>query len=125
MDAQTAVLIQNLADRLGTTSEYLWAVLIKQAPITGAVNLICYALTVLAFVIAWKFRGPILAGIEKLIDTHSDAVSFVSFMGALFFSVLALVWLGAMVFSIQDTVTAFLNPEYFALDKVLNAVKSK
>ena len=52
MDSQSAVVIQNLANKLGTTSEYLWAVLIKQAPISGTVDLILYALTVAVIVVA-------------------------------------------------------------------------
>lgn len=39
MEEKTIKLIEQLAQKLGTTTEYLWAVLLKQAPIDATVVL--------------------------------------------------------------------------------------
>lgn len=51
MDDKYQQMIEALAAKLGTTAEHLWGVLVRQAPITGAVDLaIC---VVLAALTAW------------------------------------------------------------------------
>ena len=44
MNDQTAALLQNLANKLGTTSEYLWGILLRQATLSGTTDLIQYAI---------------------------------------------------------------------------------
>ena len=51
MNDQTALLLKQLADKLGTTTEYLWAVLLKQAPITCTVQLTVIIITFIAGVL--------------------------------------------------------------------------
>lgn len=45
MNEQTVKLVEQLAQKLGTTTEYLWNVLIKQAPISAAIDMIYCLLT--------------------------------------------------------------------------------
>ena len=42
MNEQTTILLQKLSESLGTTSEYLWAVLIKQAPISATISMVIF-----------------------------------------------------------------------------------
>ena len=124
MEKETAAVVAQLADRLGTTSEYLWAVLIKQAPITGTVILIEYAVTALAVVLVWRNRKSLMSAWTTGVDS-GDGVAFVTIMGFLIFGVVAIVWLLACLFNLGTVVSAFFNPEYFALDKVVSTLKSK
>lgn len=54
MNNDVGELILELAERLGTTGEHLWGVLVRQAPISGAIDLTVMAAWVLA--VAWAFR---------------------------------------------------------------------
>lgn len=50
MNEQTAKLLEQLASKLGTTSEYLWNILLKQAPIDATVTLLQ---TLFLFFVGW------------------------------------------------------------------------
>ena len=60
MNEQTTKLIEQLAQKLGTTTEYLWSVLLKQAPIDATVTLF-QTLCVMLFGLAlWKIHKHLL-----------------------------------------------------------------
>lgn len=50
MDDKTLQVVTDLASKLGTTAEYLWGVLLKQAPITGSLALLAIGAWVTALV---------------------------------------------------------------------------
>lgn len=124
MNEHAAVVIQQLAEKLGTTSEYLWAVLIKQAPIAGAIVLAYYAVTVLALVLLWRFRAAIASGVQAAFD-HGEGSAALAIVAGTVFGILALIWGISCLLAFENMLTAFLNPEYWALDKVLSTVKAK
>lgn len=52
MNEQVLALLTQLAEKLGTTVEHLWSVLVKQAFISTTVNLLIYSLLlILGFVL--------------------------------------------------------------------------
>ena len=54
MNDQTAKLIEQLAQKLGTTTEYLWSVLIKQAPIDALSRLAFFIVSIIGGIIIYK-----------------------------------------------------------------------
>jgi len=54
MNEQTQQLIEKLAEKLGTTAEHVWAVLVRQAPLSSATDAI--ALCIYAAVMVWGYR---------------------------------------------------------------------
>lgn len=116
MNAQTAQLLQSLADKLGTTSEYLWAALVRQAPISAAVDLVQYA--VILLVAHWLFRMR-----DKARKWMDDDIANVIPYGIAWVFVCAFL-LVALV-SIQNTIAGFFNPEYWALRELLSAARGK
>jgi hypothetical protein len=109
MNQETLKLIESLAIKLGTTSEYLWGVLLKQArveaifsgliAILSLVSVFAFALTL--FLKRDDWDGPILAICFML-----------SFLSVLFF-----------ILSVAFFVPAFFNPEYWALQQILGGLK--
>jgi len=65
MDEKTAQMLEKLAQKLGTTSEYLWGVLLKQAPIAAIIELIGILLCVIFGVFIWRVH-------KKLMKKESD-----------------------------------------------------
>lgn len=122
MNEQTTALVAQLAAKLGTTSEYLWAVLVKQAPITGTIILVEYALTILLVAAVWRFRKPIGAFLREH-NNFDTEILYV--LGSVVVVLVSVVWLLACVFTFSSMLTAFLNPEYWALKEVLSAIKAK
>lgn len=54
MNDQTLQALAALAQKLGTTAEFLWVVLLKQAPITAAVNIAVMTACVTAVVFVFR-----------------------------------------------------------------------
>ncbi len=121
MNEHTAVLLQGLADKLGTTSTYLWSVLLKQAPVYAWVTLAEYVLTALLLLTLYRFRKTIGPWLSELVE-ESEVLGVLVIIAS---GVALTVWLIACVFVFQSVVTAFVNPEYWALDKVLDTVKAR
>ncbi len=111
--------LQLLATKLGTTSEYLWGVLIKQAGIY--VYLGSFYSIVLALLTALLCYGAWFLN-QKVKNEQWDETTYVwvavCIVAAIFF-----LCLGGEI--VGRTITAALNPEYWALDNVLRAVKGK
>ena len=61
MNENTSKLIEQLAQQLGTTSKYLWSVLLKQAPISATVNLIQIILILLFGLFLYKTHKWLIA----------------------------------------------------------------
>ena len=122
MNEETTKLIEQLAQKLGTTAEYLWRVLIKQAPISAATDLLYLVLIIIT--------GIVLFNIHKRLakeDEHGDSAYFTFEEGAAVPMIIGVIIWGILFivcfFSIGDIINGFLNPEYWALNNVLNAAK--
>jgi amino acid transporter len=116
MNDQTAVVMQKLADKLGTTSEYLWSVLIRQAPLSGITDILQYAIIAICVFVYWRWVSS---------DKRDFSGCGDSWPGALIVGIPLLFLVVVVFFWFPTTIYAFANPEYWALDRVLHAIKSK
>ena len=122
MDEKTAALIEKLAEKLGTTAEHLWGVIITQAQISGLVDLIICTVLVALAVVAVRFVKHKTTKPEETDDDRyqhaewEDEGAGLAWLGvAILLLIVGLVVIG----SAQDIVAAFANPEYWALKRVL------
>ena len=120
MDNNTAELLRELAAKLGTTTEYLWGVMVKQAPV-AIVGELCLIATIVGSLIALYIIG---------IKLHKKGMltEFGSLSGTgCFFVIVALIltFIGIFVIpiSIDSIATALFNPEYWALDRIISKIK--
>lgn len=114
MDDKTLQALTALANKLGTTAEYLWGVLLKQAPITGGLSLLMMAAWVVVCVLLVRYVRSKTRGERPEWDDETAR---------------AFAWTGvgmvcavaALVVSIElgGAVTAIVNPEYWALRQIL------
>jgi hypothetical protein len=114
MTDETTKLIQQLAEKLGTTADHLWAVLVRQAPISCTIDLI----TTIASLIA----APLLAwlatrAMQKADDGEEAQVPIAIAFGIV--AVMAGLIAAVAVCSLGNTLSGFFNPEYWALKQVL------
>lgn len=98
-------MIKELADKLGTTAEHLWAVLVRQAVVEATTNLILFGAVSL---VALFFAG--WAWVHK--DRHDDH----EFRPATFIIITLLVGIGGAVLSSE--IPQLLNPEYYAFQQI-------
>lgn len=118
-----------LAEKLGTTGEYLWEVLVRQAEIqvyqdllTSAVLFICGGvLLALGLYLLKQSTSYVWGGNEDSYTTMSGRANrktgaFFSWAGSLFFLILSLSHAASLL-------TPLLNPEYWALKQVLEVLR--
>lgn len=116
MNETTATLIETMAAKLGTTAEYLWGVLVKQAPISSACAIASIAFWAVAMALLYRW---IRVNTKK--DENGDARwcdEACAFAWALWAIVLGVMILRAGV-CMTNITTGFLNPEYWALKQLL------
>lgn len=125
MNEQTSKLIEQLAQKLGTTSKYLWNILLHQAPISATSTLVLYAITIIIGIIAFKIHKKLLAPIPN--DTYNDNLYEKYEIGAVLPMVLVALIIVIMticcLIDFDNIVTGYFNPEYWALNKVLDTLK--
>lgn len=121
MNEQTEQLIRELADKLGTTAEHLWGVLIQQALITGIVDTV--AMLVFGVIIVRLFIFVKAKTTERAETATSyaradweDEQAVGAWLG---WGVLAFTFSLVLAGSASMTMAAFLNPEYWALKQIL------
>jgi len=117
MNENTLQFLNELSIKLGTTSEYLWGVLIRQAPIDGWINLSVMAVWVAVGVFALIFFY------KKINDESWDEEFTVALLGISILSFVIIIVVAGICFS--DTVGAIVNPEYWAFQKILSSIKCK
>ena len=125
MDDKTTALIDKLAEKLGTTAEHLWGVLLHQAPISGAIDLATVVVMLLAAVgLVWFVKGKTTTPPETKDEPYphaewKDEGAGLAWLGmAIYLTVTGVVVIGSM----QGIVAAFFNPEYWALSHILGKV---
>lgn len=110
MDENTAIILKELADKLGTTAEYLWAALLKQSVISGTVSLVMTSATIIIAAVA------VWLAWEKTTKCDFDIKMLVRVPTLFFVFVIAII----IADTLATTIAAFFNPEYWALMQILN-----
>ena len=113
------IFLEALAEKLGTTGEHLWKVLINQAKISAITDLIWLSIYIPLFII-----GTLII-IKKWtiwynLCSEEAQVPFVVFVGTLAFS--SVIMLIVTLCGIPNIVNGFFNPEYWALDNVVSHI---
>jgi hypothetical protein len=117
---EMTILLEKLADKLGTTVEKLWSVLLRQAPISGAVDLILCIILVVASIFVFKFVNKKTTGGKDGYADWDDEGKFFAWAGA---AIIIGINVFLIVCSAESIISAFFNPEYWALSKILSKVK--
>lgn len=123
MNEQTTKLIEQLAHKLGTTSEYLWGVLLKQAPLSAITDLMYLVIVVIMGIGLYKLHKRFSKETTKY-----DVWSYES-NGELVIPIiiiLAIIWVILLIIcfcSIDNIIYGFFNPEYWAFKEVAGAIK--
>lgn len=115
MNDNTEKLIRELSDKLGTTADHLWHVLVKQAPITVWLDISQCALLILLMFLAVKGMKIL----HKKYDETNDLDHPVYVAGWFATVILASFTLFAIVSSVNEIPTAIFNPEYWALKQII------
>ena len=122
MNTEITNLLAILADKLGTTSEYLWGILLRQAPISATVILIQIIFTVLSGIFLWKLHKYFSKETDERYSMYDRSNGGLEAL-IIIFSVLILIIGIFSFFQIENVLNGYFNPEYWALNKILNTLK--
>jgi len=122
MNDQTTKLLEQLAQKLGTTAEYLWGVLIKQAFVSAVTDLIYFIIVLIAGFGLFKLH-KFLAKSNENGDCIYEDWEEVSIPPMILFAIIWAILFIACFFSIGNIINGFLNPEYWALSEILDTLK--
>lgn len=123
MDEKLSNVLAELAAKFGTTVEHLWEVMLKQAAISGAMSLINIGcICIFAYIYyryaTWFFHKekPV---VECGMKSGMDEMGHPIIIGVAAVVVLAAIFCGVPS-NLYDAITAFGNPEYWALRQILH-----
>ena len=121
MDDKTLQALTALANKLGTTAEYLWGVLLKQAPITGTIDLLML-IAVTAGTVYWchlVYRKTRQSKTNEFERNYAEWDGDKAVFGAQTAAMAAFLTVLLVSRNLTTTLSALLNPEYWALMQVL------
>jgi len=118
MDKSTLLLLEKLAYELGTTTECLWVSLLKQAHLCAKTSLLFFIIVIIVGILLFKLH-------KRLMKENKDEYSVFDLNGkfALPMIIGAISWAILFITSLTflgDIINGFINPEYWALNKILN-----
>jgi len=113
MNEKLENILIELAEKLHTTVEHLWGVLVTQAVYQNFISIIIWSLFSIGSLIVVGFTGKSFFKACRD-DKFNNSVPF--FVIA---AVIAVICLTAGTTNLNDWITAILNPEYWALKQVL------
>lgn len=125
MNDQTTKLMEQLAQKLGTTSEYLWSILLRQAPIDATLTL-CYLIFTLLFGIALYTVHRRLMEEKKeggYTETRYSKYEESAIIPMVIATVCLLLMCVGAIFVFPNMINGYFNPEYWALQQILDAMK--
>ena len=120
MNENTTKLLEQLAQKLGTTSEYLWTILVSQAHLDAWHKLIMLMLSVLAFILITRLNLRAYSKGEYL-DQYDDLTPRCGW--AIVSTIVTLAFLIYGLSVISDILSGFFNPQFWALNYVMEALK--
>lgn len=103
-----------LADKLGTTVDHIWSVLLKQAPVSAFIDISGWILLIvlLSIVLFKLFRVNV--DVSKTFDEVGKTIAI------LVTSLVLFIVLMCGLLSLSNDISGFTNPEYWALNKLLS-----
>jgi len=121
MKEEITSMLKTLAEKLGTTVEYLWEVLVRQAYVSAITDIIMLVLFIIAGTLFWRFH-------KKCTDRGWYNGEYPEYIGVasipmILGSVAYFIWFIVILISIHNMITGFANPEYWALQQILNQIK--
>lgn len=122
MNEQLQQALTELCDKLGTTVEHLWTVLIRQAYISGTTNLVTILVCGLACVWSFKFVHKKTKTPPATEDDRYPCAEWEDEAGGVAWVVWAILtfsYLLGVVYSAESIIGSLFNPEYWALKQLI------
>lgn len=115
MNENTEKMIRELAEKLGTTVENLWHVLIKQASIDAITQSVILLLCIIVLIFCFRIAKKFFLRFQES-DETSDLLLFMLFVA---FSAILLIHGLVIISNFGLVLSGFFNPEFWALKQII------
>lgn len=124
MNDNTTKLLEQLAAKLGTTSEYLWSILLKQAPISATIDIVYIIMTAFLWIVLYRLHKHFIDS-DNAFSYDGEDVALASTAVVLNVTLFAFTILATIVcfFNLGDIFNGYFNPEFWALKYIINHLK--
>ena len=109
--------LQPLADKLGTTAQYVWEMQVKQAYVDGFVALSGLLLGIGLLIVAFRVFKSFY---HCCLEDEYDKLETEKLICILMFSLVGMLFL---FLNFSNTIECFINPHYHALSSLIKLVK--
>ena len=109
--------LQPLAEKLGTTAQYVWGLQVKQAYVDGSIALVVLLFGIALITVAILWMKKINDNLETQRNTEMDGFGVVASV---------ILFIAGFIFlyiNVPTILNCFINPEYYALQHLINLVK--
>lgn len=120
-------LLRELAAQMNTTVEFLWGVLVRQAQVYAISYIVD---TIIVLVIAYLFASVLNhwrrsnVGFDFMeVPTQDEGKWALYLFLSIVLGIITLTGMLAIIFTFNNFLTALLNPEYWALQQILEYIK--
>lgn len=107
--------LKTLADKLGTTTEYLWNALLRQAPISATTDIIQTLILAVATYGLYRIHCRFKKNNEYDDFEAWPAVPMIFAAG-----IFTLLWVVVLVSGVPNIINGYFNPEYWALHEIMS-----
>lgn len=121
MNQQLSQLLEKLANKLGTTTEYLWCVLLRQSRISASITLFYFLFIAAIGFIIYKLHRKFIKEDSKGNNSYYHHEEL-----AVIMTIASVLWgIGVIccAFSLSNIFNGYFNPEYWALKEILDSIK--
>lgn len=125
MNENAVKLLEQLANKLGTTSQYIWAVLLKQAPIDSTITLVQIIIVGISTYLFYRLHKYLLKvdNIDGYKTSRYNHYEIGTILPMVVIGFVLIIFIIACFCSIGDLINGYFNPEYWALSKILESIK--
>lgn len=117
---QLTILLGKLAEKLGTTMDHLWQVLVNQSQVQLQINELWMTFQFWTMILLGLFFVYAIVGVVMSDDYETKGIfGWLSFAIFLTVSVFAACYIG----NYTENITLTTNPEYWVLEQILNQLK--
>ena len=118
---ELTLFLEKMAEKLGTTTEYLWSILLKQAPIFGYMYFFGGFLILILGLLLYRFHKKCKANwdVDKTLYDKDEWRWSLNIILLIVFLIVSIMWL----VNLPRAITSFMNPEYWALQEIIKQIK--
>ena len=109
--------LQPLAEKLGTTAQYVWGLQVKQAYVDGSIALVVLLFGIALITVAILWMKKINDNLETQRNTEMDGFGVVASV---------ILFIAGFIFlctNVPTVLNCFINPEHYALHQLIKLVK--